>query len=78
MGWEAFGRQSITQGDWKLLMMEKPWGTGEWQLYNLKNDPAEQNDLSAVEQDRLNTMIEFWKQYESENGVIRAEGGEVF
>ncbi|MFT5133771.1 MAG: arylsulfatase A-like enzyme [Gammaproteobacteria bacterium] len=78
MGWEAFGRQSITQGDWKLLLMEEPWGNGEWQLYNLENDPAEQYDLSSKEPDRMLTMIEFWNQYASENGIIPAEDGTVF
>ena len=78
MGAELFGRRSIAQGKWKLLMMEPPWGTGEWQLYNLAIDPAEQNDLSATEPDRVKTMIEYWQQYESNNGLIKAEGGTQF
>jgi arylsulfatase A-like enzyme len=78
MGAEVFGRRSITQDNWKLLMMEPPWGNGEWQLYNLTTDPAEQNDLSATEPERLKTMIEYWQQYESDNGLIEAEGGTVF
>jgi arylsulfatase A-like enzyme len=78
IGAEVFDRRSITQGDWKLLLMEPPWGNGEWELYNLKNDPAEQHDLAASETNRLRAMIELWKQYESENGIIFAEGGTVF
>jgi arylsulfatase A-like enzyme len=78
LGAEVFDRRSITQGDWKLLLMEPPWGNGEWELYNLKNDPAEQHNLAASKKDRLQTMIELWKKYESENGIIFAEGGTVF
>lgn len=78
MRWEAFGRRSILQGEWKLLMMEVPRGNGEWQLYNLREDPAEQHDLATVEPDRLLDMVELWKQYEAENGIISAAGGTVF
>jgi arylsulfatase A-like enzyme len=78
MGAEVFGRRSISQGDWKLLMMEPPWGSGEWQLYNLETDPAEQIDLAASEPERMKKMIEFWQQYEADNGLIKAEGGIQF
>ena len=54
MGWEWLGRRAIIQGDWKLLMMEEPWGIGKWQLYNLGTDPFELNDLSDEEPGRLN------------------------
>lgn len=78
MGWEAFDRRAIMQGNWKLLMMEVPWGNGEWQLYNLREDPAEQHDLAATEPDRLLAMIELWQRYAAENGIIFPEGGTVF
>src|SRR5262249_34971465 len=42
LGWELFGNRAIRQGDWKLVyLMKKAGGTGDWQLYNLHNDPTE-------------------------------------
>ena len=78
MGWEVLGRRAITQDDWKLLFMGPPEGNGKWQLYNLRSDPAELNDLSTREPDRLNMMIKLWEQYATGNGIVPAEGGTVF
>jgi len=50
--------------------MPKPFGTGEWELFNLKEDPAEMNDLSEKHLDRLEDMIARWEQYKKDNGVL--------
>ena len=46
VGYELFGQKAYFDGDWKILFMPKPFGTGDWELFNLKNDPGELNDLS--------------------------------
>ncbi|MDA0235998.1 MAG: arylsulfatase, partial [Proteobacteria bacterium] len=39
IGWELFGNRALRQGDWKALsLLKAAGGTGEWQLYNLKDD----------------------------------------
>jgi arylsulfatase len=83
MGWELFGKRSIRQGDWKILWEADhvKWWNSEvnnikrntWQLYDLAADPAELSDLSATEPGRLDTMIEQWNRYASENGIIIPE-----
>jgi arylsulfatase len=70
VGYELFGLKAYFTGDWKILWMPQPFGTGEWELFNLKEDPAEMNDLSASYPDRLTAMIAGWEQYRSDNGVL--------
>lgn len=69
-GWELFDRRAMRQGDWKLVFNEKPYGKGDWALYNLADDPAESHDLSAQEPARVKTLLAAWDQYVKTNGVI--------
>jgi len=32
MGWELFERKAYIKGNWKILRLAKPFGTGDWQL----------------------------------------------
>jgi len=52
---EFWERKSIRTQEWKLIYDSK---NKRYELYNLKNDPAELNDISAVEQ----TQFKFLKQ----------------
>jgi len=78
MAWELFGKRAVRQGDWKVIyepyheLREMPAGisAGVWQLYNLKDDPAELNDLSADYPDKLREMIALWELYAETNNVI--------
>lgn len=76
LGWELFGNRAIRQGDWKLLYLLKgAGGTGDWQLFNLKEDPAEMHDLSAKYPEKRDAMLELWNEYVKRNGVIVSEAG---
>jgi arylsulfatase len=70
MGWELFGNHAIRQGDWKLRWQYRPFGTGEWELFNLADDAAERVDLAADMPDKLGEMIELWQNYAAANNVI--------
>ena len=71
IGWELFGNRAVRQGDWKLLNLAKgAGGPGEWQLFNLHDDPAEMHDLAKTESERLKAMIALWNRYAKDNGVI--------
>jgi arylsulfatase len=70
VGYELFGLKAYFAGDRKILWMPKPFGKGEWELFDLKADPAEMNDLSAEEPDRLQKMIARWEQYKEDNRVL--------
>ncbi len=70
VSWELFGFRAVRKGDFKLLWLPKPFGTGDWQLYDLAKDPGELNDLSNKEQKLREEMIRVWKKYADETGVI--------
>lgn len=69
-GGELFGKRFVRQGDWKLVHMPKPWGTGEWQLFNLRSDLAERHDLSAKQPEKVAELQQLWTQYARDNNVI--------
>ena len=70
MGWELYGHRGIRQGDWKIVWDVSQGKNAQWMLFNLINDPSEQNDLSKNNPEKLANMITLWDEYENENGVI--------
>ena len=74
--WELFGRQAIRQGPWKMVTQAAPFGNGEWQLFNLDDDPAETNDLAAKNPDRVTALALAWEDYKAGNNIILPENGE--
>jgi arylsulfatase len=70
VGYELFGLKAYFDGDWKILWMAPPFGSGEWELYNLRDDPAEMNDLGGEQPERLEQMVAMWEQYKTDNKVI--------
>ncbi|MHC4136681.1 MAG: sulfatase/phosphatase domain-containing protein [Planctomycetota bacterium] len=70
VGYETFGMKACFAGRWKILWMPKPVGKGEWELFDLKQDPAEMNDLSGKHPERLEAMIARWEQYKKDNGGL--------
>jgi arylsulfatase A-like enzyme len=58
----------IRKGDWKLHLFHEEWtldggresgpGNGAVELYQIKNDPGEHNNLVHIEEDRRNQMLD--------------------
>ena len=74
MGWELFEMKGYIKGNWKILRLAKPFGNGDWQLYDLEKDPGEINDLSQQFPSKRDSLISDWMQYAKENGVIDHKG----
>jgi arylsulfatase len=70
LAWEIFGNRAVRQGDWKLRWQHKPFGKGEWELFNLVGDSAERKDLAAERPEKLRELIAVWDAYVRENNVI--------
>ena len=71
VGWELFGNRALRQGDWKILnILRAAGGSGEWELFNLVDDPAESRNVAKQHPAKLEEMIALWKRYADENGVI--------
>ncbi len=73
VGGEMSGGKWMRRGDLKAVMVPKPYGTGEWRLHNVANDPGEANDLSKQMPDKLKTLTAAWDKYAKDVGVILPE-----
>lgn len=69
-GWELFGQKAYRQGDWKIVYSAPPYGPGDWQLFNLKTDRAEQVNLAAQHPQKLAELKAGYAAYSHRNGVV--------
>jgi hypothetical protein len=65
-----FGRCALRKGKWKIVNIEPPFGTGEFQLFNLEEDPAESRDVSKEFPEKYKELLLHWNDYVKQNGVI--------
>jgi arylsulfatase A-like enzyme len=64
--WEHEGNRAVRDGDWKLVAKEnKPW-----ELYNIRRDRTEQNDLASSEPSRADKMAAQWDAYAGRANVL--------
>ena len=69
VGWEQFSR-AVRQGRWKATWFSSPFGTDDWQLFDIEADISERNDLSDTNPDKLRELILLWQEYADEVGVV--------
>jgi arylsulfatase len=70
LAWEVFGNRAVRQGEWKLRWQFKPYGKGDWELFNVASDPAERNDVAAQNPDKVKALTALWDDYVKTNNVI--------
>jgi arylsulfatase len=64
--YEMFGCRAIYHEGWKAVVYhaiqedEPPLDAGGWELYDLRHDPTECNDLAAADAERLDALVELW------------------
>jgi len=75
LAWEVFGNRAVRQGDWKLRWQFKPYGKGEWELFNVAQDPAERKDVAAQNPGKVKAMTALWDDYVKANNVILPNRG---
>lgn len=77
-GWELHGRRALRQGDWKIVWTRSdpryPDRAPEWELFNLKSDPAELRNLAKTRRKKLAEMSAVWHQYSKDVGVQPFKG----
>jgi arylsulfatase len=67
---ELHGSKYARQGDWKIALQGKSeLGTGTWELYNLKNDRGETQNLAQDNPTKLQELVAVYNQYTQKNGV---------
>lgn len=74
MGWELFEMKAYIKGNWKILRLPKPFGSGQWELYDLKKDAGETTDLSAQFPEVKADLVKAWNEYAAENNVFDHNG----
>ena len=75
LAWEVFGNRAVRQGEWKLRWQYKPYGKGDWELFNVAKDPAERKDLAAQNPDKVKALLAVWDGYVKANNVILPSRG---
>ena len=60
--------RAIRVGDWKLIATGK---TGQWELYDLSKDRAEQHNLVSDQPDRAGKLSKLWQDRDEEFAKIR-------
>lgn len=73
IAYEIYGRLAAQRGRFKALKQEAPYGTGEWELYDLAADPGEQNDLADGNAPILKELQAGWEAYAERVGVVLPE-----
>ncbi|ENW03197.1 arylsulfatase [Acinetobacter beijerinckii] len=67
---ELHGSKYARQGDWKIALQgNAKLGTGSWELYNLKNDRGETQNLAQNNPEKLQQLVDVYNQYTQKNGV---------
>jgi arylsulfatase len=58
------------KGDFKAVSVAPPYGSGEWQLYDLAEDPGETRDLAKQQPELLEELRAAWDRYAKDVGVV--------
>ncbi len=70
-GGELFGNKEYRQGKWKLSWIPKPFGAGQWQLFDTEADRGETTDLASRQPQRVKEMAAKYEAWAQANRVIR-------
>lgn len=77
LGFEMIECKAVIKGEWKILFMAPPYGSNEWFLYNLRNDPQELTNVAGANADKLAEMLAEWEAYSRAVGYIAASGDNI-
>ncbi len=64
--WEHEGNRAIRVGDWKLVAKNKQ----PWELYDLRTDRSELNNLAAGDPNRVKTLADQWQKWADASFVL--------
>ncbi len=70
---EMMGSRALVAGEWKAVCKHTPgadFETEPWELYHLRVDPSECDDLADAEPERLQALIDRWWEEAERHGVL--------
>jgi arylsulfatase A-like enzyme len=65
-----FAGRWLRKGDYKAILVPKPYGESQWRLYNVVKDPGETRNLAKDQPGLLEELKRAWDQYANEVGVV--------
>lgn len=74
IGWELFEMKAYRKGKHKILRLPIPFGSGQWELYDIDKDPIESKDLSKKYPKIKEDLIKRWEIYAKNNRVYDHKG----
>jgi arylsulfatase len=74
VGFEIAGSGALRRGDWKITFVPAPKGPQKWELFNIRDDPGETNDLSDEKPELRQELLQLWGEYKDEVGVVGVAG----
>ena len=76
LAWEFFDWRAVRTTDWKATWITEPFGIGDWQLFDMRVDPGESNDVADQYPDIAQEPANAWDIYAYEVGVVPREATE--
>lgn len=67
---ELFGNSMVRKGRWKAVWLSPPFGSGEWELFDIVADPSATNNLAEAHQAVISELVAAYDEFAQENGVI--------
>lgn len=74
MGFENAGSAALRKGDWKITFVGAPYGPQRWELFNIREDPGETNDLCKEYPQLFDELQQLWQEYKDDVGVVGLAG----
>ncbi len=73
--WEHEGNRAMRDVDWKIVSLydNNAKKFKAWELYNMKNDRSELNDLSSKYPEKITRMINVYETWAARTGVVSRE-----
>ena len=75
VGFEVSGNAALFKGSYKLVRNLKPYGDGQWRLFDISSDPGETRDLSKSDPAKFKELMADYRAYAQRNGVLEMPQG---
>lgn len=75
VGFEVSGNAALFKGSYKLVRNLKPYGDGQWRMFDIAADPGETRDLASAQPDKFAELMADYRSYAKRNGVLEMPAG---
>lgn len=69
IGYDLAGNSALFKGDFKLQRSVPPMGDGRWRLFDIRQDPAETQDLAEAQPERMAELLRDYEAFTSSQKV---------